>query len=152
MLWKVGDNLANRTWCERWSFPLSILSRAETILVVDGHLHWCGPDAVGSLVALAWALGILGLFFSCARDVGLLLVLFAHPGLWGFCLVVFVGCARMWVLGFVYLVCLVICVGCARMWVIGFCFIRCFLFRADAPFPLFLGEVLFVFRFFWGSF
>ena len=30
-----------------------------------------------------------------------------------------------------------------------FLFIRCFLFRADAPFPLFLGEVLSVFRFFW---
>ena len=21
--------------------------RAETILVIDGHLHWCGPNAFG---------------------------------------------------------------------------------------------------------
>ena len=28
------------------------LAPAETILVIDGHLHWCGPDSVGSLVAL----------------------------------------------------------------------------------------------------
>ena len=33
------------------------LARAETILVIGGHLHWCGPDAVGSLGALAWPLG-----------------------------------------------------------------------------------------------
>ena len=78
------------------------LARAETILVIDGHLHWCGPDSVGSLVALAWAMGGSLVVFSCARDVGLLLVFVAYPGLWGFCLVVFVGCARMWVLVFVY--------------------------------------------------
>ena len=23
------------------------LDRAETILVIDGHWHWCGPNAVG---------------------------------------------------------------------------------------------------------
>ena len=33
------------------------LARAETILVIDGHLLWSGPDAVGSLGALAWPLG-----------------------------------------------------------------------------------------------
>ena len=61
------------------------LARAETILVIDGHLHWCGHDAVGSLGALAWTVGGSWLVFSCARDVGLfLLVLFAFPGLWGF--------------------------------------------------------------------
>ena len=44
-----------------------------------------GPDSVGSLVAKAWVVGFLWLFFSCARDVGLfLLVLFSCPGLWGF--------------------------------------------------------------------
>ena len=64
------------------------LARAEIILVIDGHLHWCGPDSVGSLGALAWALGGSWVVFSCARDVGLLLVLFAYPGLWGLCLVV----------------------------------------------------------------
>ena len=37
------------------------------------------------------------------------------------------------------------------MWVIGFCLSGVFLYRVDAPFPLFLGEVLSVFRFF-GSF
>ena len=49
----------------------------------------------------------------------------------------FVGCARMWVLGFVVQFCLVVCVGCTRMWVIGLCLSGVFLFRADAPFPLF---------------
>ena len=33
------------------------LARAETILMIDGHLHWCGPIAVGSLDALSWPLG-----------------------------------------------------------------------------------------------
>ena len=62
------------------------LARAETIMVIDGHLHWCGPDAVGSLGALAWPLGgswfvlpILGMWASCfgfvcfPRAVGFLL-------------------------------------------------------------------------------
>ena len=44
-----------------------------------------------------WA--VLGLFFLCPGCGLLVLVLFAFPGLWGFCLVVLVGCARMWVLG-----------------------------------------------------
>ena len=60
------------------------LARAGTSLVIDGHSHWCGPDAVGSLGAVAWPLGGFWFVFSCARDVGLLLVLFAYPGLWGF--------------------------------------------------------------------
>ena len=47
---------------------------------------------------------------------------------------------------------MVVCVGCVHMWVIGFCLSGVFLFRADAPFPLFLGEVLSVFRFFLGLF
>ena len=51
--------------------------------------------------------------FSCARDVGLfLLVLLTSPGLWGFacfCLIVCVGCARMWAFWFVYQV--VLCSG-----------------------------------------
>ena len=72
---------------------------------------------------------------------------FPLPGMWacywfcllpravGFCLVVLLvvpvcGC---WVLG----VCLVVCVGCARMWVIDCRLSGVFLFRADAPFPLF---------------
>ena len=56
--------------------------------------------------------------------------MFACPGLWVlFCLVVCVGCARMWVFGFVYQV----------ISVSGRC-----------PFSLVLGEVLSVFRFFWG--
>ena len=33
------------------------LARAETIRVIDGHFHWCGPDAVGSFGALAWPVG-----------------------------------------------------------------------------------------------
>ena len=70
-----------------------------------------------------WA--VLGLFFSCARDVGLLLVLFACPGLWGFFLVVFVGYARMWVLGFVYQVCLVVCDWLCPYVGDWFLFIRC---------------------------
>ena len=58
---------------------------AETILVVEGLLHWCGIDSVGSLVDLAWVVGGSLVVFSCARDVGLyFLVLLACPGLWGF--------------------------------------------------------------------
>ena len=62
------------------------LARAETILVIDGHLHWCGLDAVGSLGALAWPLGgswfvlpVPGIWASCfgfvcfPRAVGFLL-------------------------------------------------------------------------------
>ena len=50
------------------------LARAETILMIDGHLNCCGP-AVGSLVALGlWA--VLGLFFPM-------------PGMWACCLVLF---------------------------------------------------------------
>ena len=64
-------------------------------------------------------MGVSLVAFSCARDVGLfLLVLFASPGLWGF------ACF-----------CLIVCVGCARMWAFGL-FIRWFCVRAEAPFPL----------------
>ena len=62
------------------------LARAETILVIDGHLHWCRPDAVGSLGALAWPFGgswfvlpVPGMWASCfgfvcfPRAVGFLL-------------------------------------------------------------------------------
>ena len=112
------------------------LDRAETILVIDVHLHWCGPNAVGSLGALAWPLGgfwfvlpVPGMWACCFGFVCL-------PRAVGFCLV-FVGCASMWVLGFVVQFCLVVCVGCTRMWVIGLCLSSVFLYRADAPFPLF---------------
>ena len=44
-----------------------------------------------------WA--VLGLFFLCPGCGLLVLVLFAFPGLGGFCLVVLVCCARKWVLG-----------------------------------------------------
>ena len=81
-----------------------------------------------------WA--VLGLFFLCPGCGLVVLVLFAYPGLWGL-LGCFVGCARMWVLGFVVQFCLVVCVGCTRMWVIGLCLSGVFLYRADAPFPLF---------------
>ena len=47
------------------------LARAETILVIDVRLQWCGPDSVGSLVAMAWVVGGSLVVFSCARDVGL---------------------------------------------------------------------------------
>ena len=78
------------------------LARAETILVIDGHLHWCGPDAVGSLGALAWPLGGSWFVFPVPRMWACCLVLFAYPGLWGFYLVVLLvvpvcGC---WVLFF----------------------------------------------------
>ena len=75
------------------------LARAETILVIDGHLHWCGHDAVGSLGALAWPVGGSWFVFSCARVVGLFFVWFCllSPGC-GVLLGCFVGCARLWVL------------------------------------------------------
>ena len=113
------------------------LDRAETILVIDGHLHWCGPNAVGSLGALAWPLGgswfvlpVPGMWACCFGFV------LPTPGC-GVLLGCFVGCARMWVLGFVVQFCLVVYVGCTRMWVIGLCLSGVFLYRADAPFPLF---------------
>ena len=78
------------------------LARAETILMIDGHLHWGGPVAVGSLVALSWPLGESWFGFPCARDVGLLLGFVCLPWAVGFLLGCFVGCARMWVLGCVF--------------------------------------------------
>ena len=67
------------------------------------------------------AFGRVLVVFSCARDVGLFLVLFASPGC-GVLLGCFVGCARMRVLGLWVLVCRLSGV---------------FLFRVDAPIPLF---------------
>ena len=77
------------------------LARAETILMIDGHLHCCGP-AVGSLVALSWPLGGSWFVFSYARDMGLFFGFVCFPRPVGFLLGCFVGCARMWVLGFVF--------------------------------------------------
>ena len=70
--------------------------------MIDGHLHWCGPDAVGSLGALAWPLGGSWFVFHVPVMWACCLVLFAYPGLWAFCLVVLLvvpvcGC---WVLFF----------------------------------------------------
>ena len=41
------------------------LARAETILVIDVRLHWCGPDSVGSLVPRPGLWGFFGCFFLC---------------------------------------------------------------------------------------
>ena len=56
--------------------------------VIDGLLHWCGPNAVGSLGALAWPLGgswfvlpVPGMWACCFGFVCL-------PRAVGFCLVV----------------------------------------------------------------
>ena len=57
------------------------LARAETILVIDGHLQWCGPDAVGSLGTLAWPLGGSWFVFPMPGMWACCLVLFAYPGL-----------------------------------------------------------------------
>ena len=78
------------------------LARAETILMIDGHLHWGEPVVVGSLVALSYPLGESWFGFPCARDVGLLLGFVCLPRAVGFLLGCFVGCARMWVLGCVF--------------------------------------------------
>ena len=71
-----------------------------------------------------WA--VLGLFFSCARDVSSLFGFVCFPRAVGFFLGCFVGCARTWVLGFVFsglIGCL--CWLCPYVgdW---FLFIRCF--------------------------
>ena len=80
------------------------LARAETILMIDGPLHWGGPIAVGSLVALSWPLGDSWFVFPVPEMWAYCWVLFAYPGLWGFCLVVLLvvpvcGC---WVLFFMF--------------------------------------------------
>ena len=69
---------------------------------------------------------------SFARDVGL-----CQFACWPVCGVWFVVSLRMPCLWawFIWLVCLLAFVG--------------FLYRADAPFPIFIGEVLSVFRFIW---
>ena len=44
------------------------LARAETILVIDVRLLWCGPDFVGSLVAKAWYVGFF-IFFWIIKNL-----------------------------------------------------------------------------------
>ena len=44
-----------------------------------------------------------------------------------------------------------VCVSCAHMWVICICLSGVFLYRADAPTPLFRGGAV-RFSFFWGLF
>ena len=57
------------------------LARAETILVIDVRLLWCGPDFVGSLVGKAWYVGVLWLFFPMpGMWACFLLVLLLAPG------------------------------------------------------------------------
>ena len=80
------------------------LARTETYLVIDGLLLWCGPDTVGSLGALAWPMRGFLVCFSCGRDVGLLFGFFFLPRAVAFLLGCVVGCARMWVFVFVFLV------------------------------------------------
>ena len=70
---------------------------------------------VGSLLALAWAVGVLWLFFPV-------------PGIWA-CLLVFVSLSRA--VGY----CLFVCVGCARMWAFGFCLSGVFVFGLMPLFP-----------------
>ena len=61
----------------RGGLSLSLsLARAKTILVVEGLLHWCGLDSVGSLVDLAWVVGGSLVVFCCALDVGLFFLFF----------------------------------------------------------------------------
>ena len=75
--------------------------------MIDGHLHWCGPNAVGSLGSLAWPLGGSWLvlpvpemwaccfwFLCLPRAVGFcLVVLLVHPYVGvGFCCSVLFGC------------------------------------------------------------
>ena len=77
------------------------LDRAESILVIDGHLHWCAPNAVGSLGALAWPLG--GSWF-----------VLPVPGMWACC---FCFVCLLWDGGFCLVVLLVVLVcGCRVLW------------------------------------
>ena len=84
--------------------------------MIDGHLHRCGPDSVGSSVALA-------------RAVGGSWVVFPVPGMWA-CFLFKFACPGLWVF---LLSCLYGLCPYVGVW---YLFIRCFLFRADAPFPL----------------
>ena len=72
------------------SLSLSLAS-AETTLMIDGHLNWCGPDY--------WVLACLGLgcgrfsgcFFLCPGCGLVCWFLLVCPGLWGIaCLIVLV--------------------------------------------------------------
>ena len=74
----------------------------------------CGPDSVGFLAT--WP-GCGRFWFVCPV-----------PGMWA-CGLCFVFLTRA-------VGCLVVGGGCARMWVLGFVY-QVFLFRADAPFPHF---------------
>ena len=77
------------------------LDRAETILVIDGHLHWCGPSALAWPLGGSWfVLPVPGMWASCfgfgclPRAVGFcLVVLLVVPvcGCWVCCSVLF-GC------------------------------------------------------------
>ena len=94
----------------RGGLSLSLsLAHAETILVVEGLLHWCGLDSVESLVDLAWVVGGSLVVFSCARDVGLFFswFLLACPGLWGF------ACCLCWLCPYVGFGLFIRCVLCS---------------------------------------
>ena len=122
--------------------------------MIDGHLHWRGPDAVGSMGALAWPVGSSWFVFFLCPGCGLVVLLLGFvwfPGLWGICLVVLLvvpvcGC---WILifWFDWLFVLV----CARMWVFGFCLSGVFCFGLMPLFLCFRGGAV-RFSFFLGSF
>ena len=111
------------------------LARAVTIPVIDGHLHLCGLDAVGSLGALALPLG-------GSRFV------FPVPGMWACCLVCLLPRAVGFLVGCLLFlpvcgcwVCFSGLIGCLG-WLCPYVgdwlmFIRCILYQADAPTPLF---------------
>ena len=73
------------------------LARSETILVVEGLLHWCGLDSVGwSLVDLAWVVGgSLVVFPVPGMWACFSWFLLACPGLWGF------ACCLCWLCPYV---------------------------------------------------
>ena len=112
------------------------LPPAVTILVIDGHLHWCGLDAVGSLAALAWPLGCSWFVFPVPGMWACYLVCLLTSGFgvsdcffcW-LCPYVGVGFCFSGLIGFVCWLCLYV-----GVWLL---FIRCILYRADAPIPLF---------------
>ena len=104
---------------------------------------WVVPLVDLLLVPWLWAclLGVLG---CLCTGCGLGLVCLSFAGVWVFYLV---GCFLAYMWGLV-----LICLSLARG--VGFAYlvvlpvgIRLFVYRADAPFPIFLGEVLSVFSF-----
>ena len=80
------------------------LDRAETILVIDGHLHWCGPSALAWPLGGSWfVLPVPGMWACC---FGFVCLPRAVGFAWLFCwLCPYVG------VGFVVQFCLVVCVG-----------------------------------------